>query len=198
VTYTIGGPVEFGFGDVELRIRNSSGTLVYSADEKPATVGTHTVQWPSGKWNTGAYANPAGNPYTVELIGLSKNGGPVCSGGSVEIDTRLEIRATIMDKPPTGVTVSRVSGLSCLGDRALNALKVEVKEFGDLSGNVYALPDVSVDFDPEFYDTATVTLYHSDFESLSPGFHHVTFINIRDNVGNFLPTEGQCFLINLR
>jgi len=182
LTYEVVGPGD-PFDEVHFRVRDKSNDVLVERTGLPTTAGFHSVTWTGAKWEQvfpGAFANPAGGPFELEMRGIKDQ----CDvTESEKRDTHFVIEADLKDEPAPGTFPVGPSGL----DDLLDALKIVLNNGSDVL-TVSGPGAISV--------TGPFTSKHIRAESpqldmLPDGQYQVMFRDLRDEIGNFTDADGN-------
>lgn len=200
------------YASVTLEIRNVRDALVYSADLSSTGEGVPLVAVWDTKWNqpphSGAYANPAHNPYTIKLVGTlsTENGSIAVESNEVTINTLLSVCLDLEDPKPSEDEIS--SGLYPptfgIGGEASERIKMGIipSNYTSTDQAIWpgagCPPDISnvvmedLDNDPQSGDEAGNEVLSAHVAqkmldtsaTISDGTYKVIVQNVRDLAGN--------------
>jgi len=188
ITYTV--EVEQSgqkFDSVDVKIKNSSGTVVAQWLGQSGTEGSHNVTWQGAKWNTGAhngaYANPNSNDYTIEAIGHK---GSDEKQATASVATHFRISALLKDEPVA--TGEIATGL----DSPSSNVRVTIdgpdasfngQEFTPAFSNTVQ-KDLLLDGSANDIAEITVTFESSELDSADSGVYTIRVVHGYDVAGN--------------
>jgi len=195
-------------GNVQVRITNENGELVFSETGLSGISGNQTVVWPKGKWNQGPYigslANPANGPYSIQVTAAAEAASSAASQiqiNVVTVNTLLVLQGDLDKSKPSPDEISSGLYRPALDPTSPEHLQVGLIPKGaEKSAIVYALalPQfseiVEEDLNNNLADGLEVKSAHvrQEMQSTFPnGDYVVVMSGLRDLAGNRGTAESR-------
>jgi hypothetical protein len=182
------------FTDINLRVTNRTGELVYLSPNLPVSAEEHQAVWPKAKWNqqphSGASANPRNGPYAVALVAQTPGG---CSiSYAIFLPTQLALQCDLKHGKPSKEEISSGLYRPMLDPKSPERLRIGlVQKGGKLAETVYALapPEFSdiveedLDNDPTELEIKSVHVRQVMQSTFGNGEYNVVLMNLRTGAG---------------